>query len=70
MSHRFVRFGLVAVLVAFLVSMWMTAVPQQTSAGSLSTAVIGMFPKDVGEFAYADMKTARKFSWFPQIREQ
>lgn len=39
-------------------------------AGSLSTAVIGMFPKDIGEFAYADLKTARKYSWFPQLREQ
>ena len=29
-----------------------------------------MFPKDVGEFAYADLKTARKYSWFPQLREQ
>ncbi len=29
-----------------------------------------MFPKTVGEFAYADMKAARKFSWFPQLREQ
>jgi hypothetical protein len=47
-----------------------TAVPTRTSAGSLSTAVIGMFPKEVGEFAYADLKAARKFSWFPQIREQ
>jgi hypothetical protein len=32
--------------------------------------VIGMFPKAVGEFAYADMQAARKFSWFPQLREQ
>ena len=29
-----------------------------------------MFPKEVGEFAYADLKTARKYTWFPQIREQ
>ncbi len=41
-----------------------------SQAGSLSTAVIGMFPKDVGEFAYADLKSARQFSWFPQLREQ
>jgi hypothetical protein len=44
--------------------------PQSSSAGSLSTAVIGMFPKDVGEFTYADLKTARKYPWFPQLREQ
>jgi hypothetical protein len=39
-------------------------------AGTLSTEVIGMFPENVGEFAYADMKTARQYSWFPQLREQ
>jgi hypothetical protein len=55
-------------LTALLVSM--LAVPRAAQAGSASTAVIGMFPKDVGEFAYADLKTARKYSWFPQLREQ
>jgi hypothetical protein len=44
--------------------------PQSSSAGSLSTAIIGMFPKDVGEFTYADLKSARKYPWFPQLREQ
>ncbi len=44
--------------------------PQPSSAGSLSTAVIGMFPKDVGEFTYADLKAARKFPWFNQLKEQ
>lgn len=39
-------------------------------AGTLSTEVIGMFPENVGEFAYADMKAARQYSWFPQLREQ
>jgi len=46
------------------------SVPERSSAGSLSTAVIGMFPKQVGEFAYADLKAARNYSWFPQLREQ
>ena len=45
-------------------------VPQPSSAGSLSTAVIGMFPKEVGEFTYADLKGARKFPWFSQLKEQ
>jgi len=39
-------------------------------AGSLSTAVTGMFPKNVGEFAYADLKASRQFPWFSQLREQ
>jgi hypothetical protein len=44
--------------------------PRPSSAGALSTSIIGMFPKEVGEFAYADMKSARKFPWFSQLREQ
>jgi hypothetical protein len=44
--------------------------PRTSFAGTLSTQVIGMFPQNVGEFAYADMKTARQYSWFPQLREQ
>jgi hypothetical protein len=46
------------------------AAPQPSFAGSLSPSVIGMFPKEVGEFAYADLKSARKFPWFTQLRDQ
>lgn len=45
-------------------------VAQRVDAGTLSTSVIGMFPKDIGEFAYADLKSAHKFPWFPQLRDQ
>jgi len=65
-----IRFFAIALVVTAALLAGLTAVPLRSSAGSLSTAVIGMFPKDVGEFAYADLKTARKYSWFPQIREQ
>ncbi|HTR46721.1 MAG TPA: hypothetical protein VMM16_04965 [Verrucomicrobiae bacterium] len=61
------RFGIVA---AGLMLASLIVAPQRSLAGSLSTSVIGMFPKQVGEFAYADLKTARQFSWFPQLREQ
>lgn len=44
--------------------------PRPASASSLSTSVIGMFPKEVGEFTYADLKAARKFPWFNQLKEQ
>lgn len=44
--------------------------PAASHAGTLSTSVIGLFPKDVNEFAYADLKAARKFKWFPQLKEQ
>jgi hypothetical protein len=60
--------GAGALLTALLISM--LVVPQAARAGSVSTAVIGMFPKDVGEFAYADLKGARKYPWFAQLREQ
>ncbi|MGA8223535.1 MAG: hypothetical protein WB780_17940 [Candidatus Acidiferrales bacterium] len=64
---RFIAITLVGVAVLLA---GLTLLPARSSAGALSTAVIGMFPKQVGEFAYADLKAARKFSWFPQIREQ
>jgi len=44
--------------------------PAASRAGTLSTSVIGLFPKDVNEFAYADLKSARKFKWFAQLKEQ
>ncbi|MFY9530178.1 MAG: hypothetical protein WBC04_06740 [Candidatus Acidiferrales bacterium] len=59
----------VVILAASLLALSAT-LAQPTSAGSLSTAVIGMFPKDTGEFAYADLKAARQYPWFPQLRDQ
>jgi hypothetical protein len=64
-NHRLLTALLAGALLAS-----MLAVAPQARSGSLSTAVIGMFPKDVGEFAYADLKSARKYPWFPQLREQ
>jgi hypothetical protein len=39
-------------------------------AGTLNTDVIGLFPQSVGEFAYADMKKAQEYKWFPQLEQQ
>ncbi len=39
-------------------------------AGSLNANVIGMFPKNIAEFAYADLTEARKVSWYPQFKSQ
>jgi hypothetical protein len=39
-------------------------------AGQLGADVIALFPKEVGEFAYADLKKARTMNWFPQLQEQ
>jgi hypothetical protein len=70
MRQRIFRTVKAALLTAGLAAVAVLALPQRSSAGSLSSAVIGMFPKDAGEFAYADLKSARQFSWFPQLREQ
>ena len=61
--------GTISIFAAGLVSA-LTGAPQRSFAGSLSPSVIAMFPKQVGEFAYADLKSARQYSWFPQLREQ
>lgn len=39
-------------------------------AGSLSSTLLGYFPKNVGEFGYADLKTARQAPWFAQFQNQ
>ena len=46
------------------------ALPKPARAGRLGADMIGLFPKDVGEFAYADLKKARTLKWFPQLQEQ
>lgn len=70
MRQPIIRYFAIALLAAASLLAAFTAVPTRSAAGSLSTAIIGMFPKEVGEFAYADLKSARKYPWFPQIREQ
>jgi len=69
MRHPAYRVASVLTALGFLL-LASAVVPRSSFAGTLSTQVIGMFPQNVGEFAYADMKTARQFSWFPQLREQ
>jgi hypothetical protein len=44
--------------------------PQPARAGRLGNDVIALFPREVGEFAYADLKKARTMKWFPQLQEQ
>jgi hypothetical protein len=39
-------------------------------ANTLGTDIIGMFPKDMSEFAYADMKAARQLPWFAALQQQ
>src|SRR5260370_13360952 len=46
------------------------AMPKPARAGRLGADIIALFPKEVGEFAYGDLKKARMLKWFPQLREQ
>jgi hypothetical protein len=46
------------------------AVPHAARAGRLGADIIALFPKEVGEFAYVDLKKARSLKWFPQLQEQ
>src|SRR5689334_25074801 len=43
---------------------------QASSAQRLGNDTIALFPKNVGEFAYANLKQARTQKWFPQLQEQ
>jgi hypothetical protein len=70
MTKSIIRSAISALLAFALVFGVVSVAPTRTSAGTLSTAIIGMFPKSVGEFAYADLKAARKFPWFSQLYGQ
>jgi hypothetical protein len=39
-------------------------------AGTVTTSVLGLFPRNVGEMGYADMKTARQYPWYEQLKGQ
>ena len=59
-----------AITAATLVAAMLLLAPQPARAGRLSTDIIALFPKEIGEFAYADLKKARSMRWFPQLQEQ
>ena len=53
-----------------IVTVFLLAAPKPARAGRLGTDVIALFPKNVGEFAYCDLKKARSQKWFPQLQAQ
>ena len=55
---------------ACLLSALMLVAPKPARAGRLGADIIALFPKEVGEFAYADLKKARTLPWFPQLQQQ
>jgi hypothetical protein len=44
--------------------------PGVARAGSVGSDILTMFPKESGELAYANLKEARAFPWFNQLKEQ
>jgi hypothetical protein len=63
------QFGHALTAAAVLLAVTVLA-PQPARAGRLGTDIIALFPKEVGEFAYADLKKARTMRWFPQLQQQ
>lgn len=56
-------------VIAAVLAAWCAVAPL-AHAGTLSPSVIGLFPKDIGEFAYADLRQARTQPWFAQLKQQ
>ena len=52
-----------------VLAVWCALAPM-ARAGTLGTDVLSMFPKDIGEFAYADLRQARTQPWYPQLKQQ
>ena len=59
------RFAAVCALLALLAAM-----AKPAKASGLGADTIGLFPKEVGEFAYADLKKARTMKWYPALEQQ
>jgi len=53
-----------------LVAAAMAIIAPTQSAGVLGTNIVAMFPRNTAEFAYADLKEARKFPWYAQFKSQ
>jgi hypothetical protein len=46
------------------------AIPRPAAAQHLGNDTLALFPKNIGEFAYANLKEARSQKWFPQLQQQ
>src|SRR5665213_893186 len=51
---------------------WLLVMAAATNlrAGPLDSTIIGMFPKDAGDFGFADLNQARQLPWYPQLEAQ
>jgi hypothetical protein len=44
--------------------------PHSAHAGSVGSTILGLFPRNVGQVAYLDVREARRHAWFEPLREQ
>jgi hypothetical protein len=58
------------VFVVALAVLLVSALSPMARAGSLPTEVVGIFPRDAAEFAFADLRQARALAWFPELQRQ
>jgi hypothetical protein len=65
MSKTFIRMAAAAAVLAAAL-----AGAQDSRAQRVGPDTIALFPKNVGEFAYANLKQARSQKWFPQLQQQ
>jgi hypothetical protein len=64
---RFANIGRIAAGLAIAATVGLAPAAK---AQHLGNDTIALFPKNVGEFAYANLKMARSQKWFPQLQEQ
>lgn len=57
-------------IAAAAVFVFLAAMARPAKAGGVGADTIALFPKETGEFAYADLKKARTMKWFPALQEQ
>jgi len=60
----------VRILAACAALVVLSATAKPVRAGGVGADTIGLFPREVGEFAYADLKKARTMKWYPALQEQ
>lgn len=66
--NRILRLGRITAGIALTAGILLCGGASQ--AQHLGNDTIALFPKNVGEFAYANLKQARSQKWFPQLQEQ
>jgi hypothetical protein len=71
MRVRTLRLAKAAVVAAIGLMLFAAfALPRTAGAATLGADKLALFPKETGEFGYADLKQARTMKWFPQLQEQ